>query len=187
VENRKSAPLRAGQDSDTVQKLRMWNSIFNRDKTPTSEQPLAPVAITRPFGERMLLALETLRWEARGAGHRLPVAALPQLGRIEDVLQPLLTHLVDSPPSVDEEIAVNALLTDYLPTTLRSYLGLSPQFATQVDSDGRTPGDELMKQLSLLADAAEELGQAIYAHDATRLQVQGRFLTTKFSKSDLSL
>jgi hypothetical protein len=164
----------------------MWNSLFNRDK-PASETPIAGVAITRPFGERMLLQLEALRWEARGAGHRLPVAALPQFGRIEDVMQPLLEHLVDNPPSVDEEIAINALLTDYLPSSLRAYLGLNPQFAAQVDANGRTPGDDFMDQLALLAGAAEDVGRAVYTHDGTELQVQGRFLETKFSKSDLSL
>ncbi|MDQ8045524.1 MAG: hypothetical protein AAGC46_12330 [Solirubrobacteraceae bacterium] len=169
----------------------MWNSLFNRSGSDRAhavpENPNAQTLVNKPFGERMLLKLDEIRWTARGAGSRLPVGALPQLGRIEDVLQPLLEHLVANPPNVDEEIAVQALVTDYLPTTLGAYIGLNRQFALAVGADGRTPGDELLDQLVTLANAAEDLGRAVYAHDGDQLKTQGRFLTTKFQQSDLAL
>ncbi len=170
----------------------VFNSLFNRNRDdeprPAPEQPRPqPIIQQGPFGERMLMSLEKTRWEARRNGGKLPVAALPQLGRIEDVLLPMLDHLTRNPPSVDEEIAVQAMVTDYLKTSLDAYTGLNRQFAQTPGPDGRTPGDHLVEQLVMLEHAAHELSQAVYAHDAEQLQTQGRFLRTKFERSDLSL
>lgn len=171
----------------------MWNPFSrNRDRDadgpPRPAPPLPqPIVDTKPFAERMQRDLETTRWDARRHGAKLPVAALPQLGRIEDVLLPLLDHLSRNPPSVDEEIAVQGIVTDYLPTTLRAYIGLNAQFAQAARADGRTPADDLMEQLGVLELAAHDLSRAVYSHDAEELQTQGRFLRTKFEQSDLSL
>ncbi|MEA2184462.1 MAG: hypothetical protein QOF69_3647 [Solirubrobacteraceae bacterium] len=165
----------------------MWKSVFKRDRPPAPAQAPAPAVPAEPFGERMNARLEEIGWDARRAGGRLPIAALPQLGRIEDVLHPLLDHLVANPPSVDEEIAVQAMLTDYLPTTIGTYVGMNRQFAETPRADGRTPGDDLLEQLVMLEGAAHELSLAVYAHDAQQLATHGRFLSTKFSGSDLDL
>ncbi len=170
----------------------MWNpfSKGNRDEERAAVPPPAAVqAIVnqKPFAERMQRELEKTRREARRNGNRLPVAALPQLGKIEDVLLPLLDHLTRNPPSVDEEIAVQGMVTDYLPTTLNAYTGLNPQFAQTPRADGRTPGDDLLEQLVTLELAVHELSRAVYSHDAEQLQTQGRFLRAKFEQSDLAL
>jgi hypothetical protein len=165
----------------------MWKSVFKRDRPPAPAPAQAPPAAAEPFGERMQARLEEIGRTARRAGATLPIAALPQLGRIEDVLRPLLDHLVTNPPSVEEEIAVEAMLSDYLPTTVGSYIGLNPQFAETARADGRTPGDDLIDQLVMLEGAAQELSLAVYAHDAQQLATHGRFLATKFSGSDLDL
>lgn len=166
-------------------------SIFNRKRDDQPQPGPAPVVQSileqKPFGERMQKELEKVRWEARRAGAKLPVAALPQLGRIEDVLIPMLEHLTRHPPSVDEEIAVQGMVTDYLPTTLNAYIGLNTQFAQAAGPDGRTPGDDLLDQLVTLELASHELSTAVYAHDAQQLQTQGRFLSAKFQRSDLAL
>jgi hypothetical protein len=164
----------------------MWRNLFKRDE-PAPAEPAAPPPPAVPFGERMAAELERIRWKARRAGNTLPVATLPRLGQIEDVLIGLVEYLVDHPPSVDEEIAVEALITDYLPTTLSAYMALNRQVAATAGDDGRTPGDELLDQLVLLESAARELSASVYAHDAQQLATQGRFLSTKFSRSDLEL
>lgn len=139
------------------------------------------------FAERMSAELERLRWSARRAGGHLPVAALPRLGEIEDVLVPLVEHLATSPPTAEEEFAVQAMITDYLPTSLNAYIALNKQVAGTVRPDGRTAGDDLMEQLVLLEEEARTLSTAVYAHDAQRLATQGRFLRTKFGGTDLDL
>ncbi len=168
----------------------MWNpfSKGNRDEErPQPPAPAPPIIHTKPFAERMQRELDKTRWAARKAGDRLPVAALPQLGRIEDVLVPLLEHLVTHPPTVDEEIAVQGMVTDYLPTTINTYVGLSPHFAETTRADGRTPNDDLMEQLITLETAAHDLSRSVYSHDAQALETQGRFLSAKFTQSDLAL
>lgn len=166
----------------------MWKSLFGRDHPDGHpQQDPVPGTPARPFADRMAEQANNISWAARRAGARLPIAALPQLGLIEDILYPLLTHLRANPPTVDEEIAVEAFVGDYLPTTLNAYLALNPQFARQPRADGTTPGDDLIEQLETLEDAIRDLAQALYAHDAQQLSVQGRFLGAKFSRSDLEL
>lgn len=165
----------------------MWSSLFGRDKQPPAPPPAEPAAPSGSFAEEMTAALREVSWTARRAGNRLPVAALPRLGLIEDLLHPLLAHLAASPPTVDEEIAVRGIVADYLPTTLNAYLSMNTQFATMARPDGRTPGDDLLDQLATLLQATTELAQAVYAHDAQELQVQGRFLQSKFRGTDLDL
>ena len=164
----------------------MWSSLFGRDKDDGAPPP-APAAPRGSFAEEMTAALRDVSWTARRAGNRLPVAALPRLGLIEDLLGPLLAHLHTSPPSVDEEIAVRGIVGDYLPTTINAYLSMNTQFAHLARADGRTPGDDLLDQLATLQQAATELAQAVYAHDGQELQVQGRFLQSKFHRTDLDL
>ena len=172
----------------------MWSSLFGRDhdndraRDAETPSPAAePATPEQPFAEQMRAQLSDVSWTARRAGDRLPVAALPRLGLIEDLLHPLLEHLRTSPPSVDEEIAVLAFVGDYLPTSISAYLSMNRQFVLQTRADGRTPGDDLLEQLATLEQAIRELAQAVYAHDAQQLQVQGRFLSTKFSGTDLDL
>jgi len=169
----------------------MWSSLFGRDhdddRDGDSRPPEASAPPEQPFAEQMRAQLSDVSWTARRAGDRLPVAALPRLGLIEDLLHPLLEHLRTSPPSVDEEIAVQAFVGDYLPTSISAYLSMNRQFVLQTRADGRTPGDDLLEQLATLEQAIRELAQAVYAHDAQQLQVQGRFLSTKFSGTDLDL
>ena len=164
----------------------MWKSLFNRDddRAQTDMPHDVPPA---SFVERMTDQLDRIRWHARGSGARLPVEVLPQLGRIEDVVVPLLHHLELNRPSVEEEVAVEALLGDYLPTTLNTYMNLNARFAREPRADGRTPGDDLLDQLVTLEAAARDLSRAVYAHDAQDLQSQGRFLRTRFDQSDLAL
>jgi len=167
----------------------MWSSLFGRahDDAHGEDAPPSPAVPEKPFAGRMQTQLSDVSWTARRAGDRLPVAALPRLGLIEDLLNPLLAHLHTSPPSVDEEIAVQAFVGDYLPTTINAYLSMNSQFAHLARADGRTPGDDLLEQLATLEQAISELAQAVYAHDAQQLQVQGRFLSTKFNRTDLDL
>ncbi len=128
---------------------------------------------------------------ANRAADRLPVGVVPQVRAIEDVLVELLDHLAARPSSsgsAQERYALEATVTDYLPTSLESYLALPPAFAASHRTPaGRTAGEELLEQLVLLESAVRDLALAVYSGDAERLATQGRFLQTKFARSDLDL
>ncbi len=159
--------------------------IFGRAGEPTAPPPAPPTELT--FVERVTQSFEELRWRLRASGSRLPVEVLPRFGQIEDVVLPLLAHVARNAPSVEEEIAVQALLVDYLPTTVNRFLALNPQFVDERRADGRSSVDDLVDQLVALHAAARDLSRAIALHDAADLEAQGRFLRAKFDRSGLAL
>ncbi len=158
-----------------------------RRQVAAPERPAAPSdEIGALRGRLRDIVLRTNR-----AADRLPVGVVPQVRAIEDVLVELLDHLAARPSSAgsaQERYALEATVTDYLPTSLESYLALPPSFAaTHRTPAGRTPGEQLLDQLVLLEGAVRDVALAVHSGDAERLATQGRFLQTKFARSDLDL
>lgn len=189
----------------------LWNSLFGRDE-PREPSPPEPGAAARPApsvtpqpsqpGEQqpnpaptaaetpaeLQEALTTLIRRVNQAGGRMPEGGVPGVREVEDVLRPLLSYLRTNDATEAEMIGVRTMINDYLPTTVDAFLRLPASFAeTHRNRAGRTPADELLLQLDLLAEGAEEYATAIYAGDAQRLTNQGRFLETKFARSELDL
>jgi hypothetical protein len=75
-------------------------------------------------------------------------------------------------------VTLERMLEDYLPTTLRTYARArhEPEARAQVE-----------RQLEQLACAVEDTLVAVRENNLQDLQVQGDFLDTKFSGSDLQL
>jgi hypothetical protein len=122
------------------------------------------------------------------AGGQMPSGAVPAVHEVEDELRPLLDYLQVNEVTEAEMIPVRALVTDYLPTTVDRFIALPPEFAaTHRGRHGLTPAQDLLTQLRILAEAAQECALAIYKGDAMELANQGRFLQTKFTRSDLDL
>lgn len=169
-----------------------WSSLFGEQQAPPphpapQHEPEPPSAPADELGELERSLTELVRRVNR-AGGRMPEGGVPAVREVEDVLRPLLQYLRTNPATEAEMIPVRASVTDYLPTTVDTFLALPPQFvATHRDRLGRTPVQELLDQLELLAEGARECATAIYAGDAQELSNQGRFLATKFSRSDLDL
>jgi hypothetical protein len=122
------------------------------------------------------------------AGGRMPEGGVPAVREVEDVLRPLLRYLRANPATEAEMLGVRGIITDYLPTTVQTFLTLPPDFAAvHRNRLGRTPAEELIEQLTLLVEGAREYATAIYEGDAQNLTNQGRFLQTKFARSELDL
>lgn len=152
------------------------------DPAPLTAEP-APTAHQRPPQEardtpEQLRAHNTQVVAAinRSAGS-IPNAAVV-LGRaITDVIARILEHPHEL--GIDTRVSLYAVLTDYIPTTLRTYLSAS--------RNGLGDEDELQEQMTLLHTTAGEMLDAIQHHDAQAAAVQGQFLRTKFTRSDLDL
>lgn len=176
--------------------MSFWQGLFGREEPrpqATTPQPPAPAAQEPPRPasdpvEELERRLDDIVRRVKRAGGTMPEGGVPAARDVEDVLRPLLRYLRSNPPTAAELIPVQAMVTDYLPSTLDAFLALPPQFAaTHRGRNGRTPAEDLLEQLRLLAEGATETATAIYAGDAQKLSDQGRFLATKFTRSDLDL
>lgn len=175
-----------------------WGSLFGRGPSPQNQQqaPAEPyVPVPAPDPEEPLPTpqemADSLTWLVRKvnrAGGRMPEGGVPAVREVEDVLRPLLEYLQQQPATEAEMIGVRAMVTDYLPTTVDTFLALPAQFAqTHRNRSGRSPEEEFLQQLELLAEGAGETATAIYAGDAQLLTNQGRFLQNRFARSELDL
>jgi len=91
------------------------------------------------------------------------------------------------PLDVHAVISVRGTVSDYLPTTIRSYLAVDESLVDVPRASGRTPAESLLEQLAALEDSALRVLQAAQLQDVDTLMTQGNFLRTKFSGSDLDL
>ncbi|MGF7235375.1 MAG: hypothetical protein ACQSGP_10530 [Frankia sp.] len=123
--------------------------------------------------------------KANADGGRLPPGAVPTVRDIDDVLRPLL-HYIEVQSASDEELRhLTAIIHEYLPQALGDFLALPAQYAERPGVTGTTPGDDLIRQLHLLDEGANELQDLVYTGDAAELAIQARFLDAKFRRSDL--
>lgn len=154
----------------------------------SSPPPPAPPA--DELGALRAALRETVVLVNRSAG-RLPEGVVPRVRAIEDVLVELLDHEESTDwtsITAQSRFSLAATINDYLPTSVTAYLALPAGFvADHRGPTGRTAGEELQEQLRLLDGAVRDLAVAVYSGDAERLSTQGRFLDTKFSRSDLDL
>jgi hypothetical protein len=123
--------------------------------------------------------------QANADGGRLPPGAVPTVRDIDDVLRPLLQYVETRSASDEEMRHLTAIIRDYLPTALGDFMSLPPQYTERPGVTGTTPADDLVRQLQLLDEGANELQDLVYTGDAAQLAIQARFLDAKFRRSDL--
>jgi hypothetical protein len=91
-------------------------------------------------------------------------------------------------PSDPNVYLIRQTALDYLPSALSAYLALPRAFAERrAVAGGRTPHDELMAQLDLMANKMQEVAEDIVRHDSDRLLANGRFLAERFTSSSLRI
>ena len=118
---------------------------------------------------------------------RLPLPAVVTARRVTDALREVVDGADVRPLDVYAAISVRATATDYLPTTVRSYLAVDPDLVDTPRASGRTPAESLLEQLEALETSALAVRDAAQHSDVDALMTQGSFLRTKFSRSDLEL
>jgi hypothetical protein len=123
--------------------------------------------------------------QANADGGRLPPGAVPTVRDIDDVLRPLLQYVESRGASAEEMRHLTSIIREYLPTALGDFMSLPPQYAERPGVTGTTPADDLVRQLQLLDEGANELQDLVYTGDAAQLAIQARFLDAKFRRSDL--
>ncbi|HEX4429584.1 MAG TPA: hypothetical protein VHZ96_09970 [Frankiaceae bacterium] len=158
---------------------------------PASPTPARPTE-AQEHEAAVVAQVRTLRQEladivtkANADGGRLPPGAVPTVRDIDDVLRPLLSYIEARSASEEEMRHLTAIIHDYLPTALNDFCALPPQYAERPGVTGTTPADDLLQQLVLLDEGANDLQDLVYTGDAAQLAIQARFLDAKFRRSDL--
>ena len=118
---------------------------------------------------------------------QLPGEAVVAARRVTDALGDIIDTSAVRPLDVYAVISVRGALTDYLPTTLRSYLAVDENLRETPRPSGRSPRESLLEQIGALETSASSVLLATRNQDADALLTQGTFLRTKFSGSDLDL
>ncbi|SDJ53764.1 hypothetical protein SAMN05444157_3860 [Frankineae bacterium MT45] len=135
-----------------------------------------------------------LRWNAyqlnrlinANAG-KLPGEAVVAARRVTDTMREVIDTSEVRPLDIYAVVTVKGVLNDYLPTTLRSYLALDSGVVNVQRPSGHSPAQSLVEQINSLRQAGTQLLTAVRDQDADALLAQGRFLSAKFTGSDLDL
>jgi len=130
----------------------------------------------------------TLDHEVHAVSGRVPADVLVKVQNIQQIILGILPRSGALPPGSPELFVVERTATDYLPTSLESYLNLPRAYATlHPVQDGKTAKQVLMDQLSLLESKMTEVADDVHRNDTDRLLANGRFLEERFGRSALSL
>jgi hypothetical protein len=149
--------------------------------------PTGPEADPGDSPEALRAAIAQVVHLVNASAGRLPLRAVVTARRITDVLSEVVDTSEVRPLDVYAVLSVRATATDYLPTTLRSFLTLDEDLVDVPRGNGRTPVESLQEQLDVLEDSAAAVLDATHQQDVDALMTQGNFLRTKFTGSDLDL
>ncbi|WP_446666458.1 hypothetical protein [Flexivirga sp. B27] len=147
----------------------------------------ATQAVTDPAGDSVQSLLrknQSLVLEINSSAGDLPTIGVVLARAVTDTIREVLTSGEADRLDIGVRVAINGTLTDYLPGSIRSYVGAVR--AADPDAEERAT-DALVEQLTTLRHSVEKLAEASRMRDMQALQVHGRFLETKFGESDLDL
>ncbi|EWM12896.1 hypothetical protein [Kutzneria sp. 744] len=147
---------------------------FRRDQHSTPPPP-------EPSPEQEAAALQAKLQDCyahiNGGAGRLPAESVLAALHVCDLLAQAVDVVGGQPVDVTTTIAIERMLDDYLPTTLRTCLSAGTG----------DRADALRAQLRQLADAATDILDTARQRDSDAIRTQSSFLHTKFSRSDLEL
>lgn len=158
------------------------------------QQPLeAPVTApvsdpTQTMCAEVRVALASLTSAVRNNPELFPAACKQLLDEIIVQMEQVVCFIEGGGRADAELHSVHVIATDYLPTSINTYVRLPREYAlTQRNSGGKTASEELELELRLLRDKAKEAADSLHRVDALRLQEQSAFLQAKFGKSELDM
>ncbi len=118
---------------------------------------------------------------------QMPTRAVVDARRLTDTLGEIVDTASSRPLDTYAVISLRSTMDDYLPTTLQRYLALDHTQRTQRSGQGPSGNEALLQQIEVLQQSVSASLEAVRQHDAQALMIQGSFLETRFSGSDLDL
>lgn len=150
-----------------------WEDPQSTPQAPLAPLPTQPNVDDSPSGLRD--AAERMTREVNLMSGELPSIGIVLARRVIDAALAVVEQAERQHLDTMARLSIHSILADYLPTTLRAYVGASR--AGHDDPAG------LREQLTLMLISAEDVHAAIKRQDITALQAQDRFLRDKFSTS----
>jgi hypothetical protein len=136
-----------------------------------------PVTAARvPFHVTALEQLNALAVFVKKSSNVLSPAVYSQLRSIDDLLRPLLKYLETHEINTEERFEFKAILTDYIPSPVNSFLLLHAK--DQVE--GGEADLLLLKQYQVLEHRAYLMANKIYNSALDSLQTQAIFVENRF-------
>ncbi len=132
--------------------------------------------------------LKLLQRSLNGEAGRLDADAEASVTKTLGTLGDIVARWDDLAAAPEQRHTVQSMITDYLPTSLQTYLNLPRTFALSTRVAGKkTAHDELMDQLGILDTESAKIRDAVYSREVDSLADQSRFLRQKFATSSLDL
>ncbi|GAB4098414.1 hypothetical protein [Sinomonas halotolerans] len=133
--------------------------------------------------EQTRAALADLRSAIRRAGALLPTLASSRLRQTDDLLRALIAYIAEHGASTEQRVLLHAMVTDYLPTSLRVYRALP----ARAHAEESPETEKLLEQLDILHSTALDLDHQVRTGAVAELSVHGRFLQDKFDVGGIRL
>ena len=128
-------------------------------------------------------SLASLRAEARRAGGVFPTILTSRINQVCDLLGTVLTTAEKQGASTEQRYLLNAMITDYLPSPMRSFLALP-----ETDRDDASRSTAVFAdQLGILEETIRDLLNQVRIGAIEELSTHGRFLAEKFAAPSLRL
>ncbi len=124
-----------------------------------------------------------LRLTVLGHGAELPTLVVSQVLQLLDILGALIGYIERSGASTEQRVLLHAVITDYMPAPLQTYLLLD----RRARSVGSAETSVLLEQLDTLYSTAKDLDHQVRTGAVTELAVHGQFLRDKFNVDGLRL
>ena len=128
-------------------------------------------------------SLASLRAEVRRAGGVFPTILTSRINQVCDLLGTVLTTAEQQGASTEQRYLLNAMITDYLPSPMRSFLALP-----ETDRDDASRSTAVFAdQLGILEETIRDLLNQVRIGAIEELSTHGRFLAEKFAAPSLRL
>ncbi len=165
-----------------------WRRLFAPDDVAS---PASAISAPDEFAAIRQQLVTVIR-RVRSSSGRLPPAAVVRARDVGDAVAQLVRELErrrSIGASIDALVVatLESTVNDYLPTSVDSFLAVADLSTVGDDAGRRRAEDQLCAQLELLSNGVQELVESVRSGAANPLDVHGRFLETKFGKTDLSL
>jgi hypothetical protein len=114
----------------------------------------------------------------------LPIDVQVKVEQIRRKVEVLLGFADRFPPFSQDLFLVRQTASEYLPRTIDAFLSLPRESIEKpLTAEGKTPVQELRKQLELLDGKLDEIAQALQRQDVDRLLANRRFLEERFGRA----